>query len=309
MNVCFTCCDNLTISFWEAACAPTALDFDAIAPTLRSGDLFIATANSAGRTPGQYMISASPWDHVGMIWVENGEVYVIDSGSARYYANLCVRPLHFGAGSAPAGSPWTVAGDGLQMYPLRAFIEEVGRRPLEVKPGTTPWYYSRMGIRRLAVPLTDAELGRLRASIESLAELPYQKEEHGANEATNAAIDVCDCCGLTSNGAESRDSLFCSEFVAAAYMDAGLLPSPPKAQPSCEYVPADFSPYHGSNLSAPCGCCWLSHALGRCGVGDLRRDRGSDAGPGRLYRDELVLRTRAPPLPPPEPGAMVMKRG
>ena len=40
------------------------------------------------------------------------------------------------------------------MYSLRAFIEEQGTRPLEVHPGKTPWYYSRLGIRPLAKPLT-----------------------------------------------------------------------------------------------------------------------------------------------------------
>ena len=81
-----------------------------MAPTLKTGDLFIACANPSGRAAGQYVISSSPWDHVGIIWKhDDGEVYVIDSGSARYYKALCRRPLHFGEGAAPAGSASTLA--------------------------------------------------------------------------------------------------------------------------------------------------------------------------------------------------------
>ncbi len=289
MSGCLSGCDSLTICCWERCYSPKKQSYAAVAPTLKTGDLFIACANPSGRAAGQYVISSSPWDHVGIIWKhDDGEVYVIDSGSARYYKSLCRRPLHFGEGAAPAGSAWALDGDGPQMYSLRALIEEQGKRPLEVHEGKTPWFYERMGVRPLAKPLTESELQRLRTSIESMRDKPYQKD---AGEMTSAAVDLCDCCGLTANQKETRDSLFCSELVAALYMDAGLLPTQP---PSAEYVPSDFSPYHGCNLSAFLGCCWLTYALGACGVGDMRRS-SSESGAGKLFAGELVLKIPHPP--------------
>ena len=149
------------------------------------------------------------------------------------------------------------------------------------------------GIRPLAKPLTESELARLRASIESMRDRPYQKDGKGeGSEMTRAAIDLCDCCGIMSNQRETRDSLFCSELVAAMYMDAGLLPAQP---PANEYVPSDFSPFHGCNLSALCGCCWITYALGACGVGDMRRASSSDGGAGKLFAGEIVLKALHPP--------------
>jgi hypothetical protein len=291
MSSCLAGCDSLTICCWERCYAPTKKSLDAIASPLKTGDLFIACASPTGRAAGQYAISSSPWDHSGIIWKhDDGELYVIDSGSSRYYKSICRRPLHFGDGAAPADSAWSADGNGPQMYSLRALIEEQGKRPLEVKAGKTPWYYSRLGVRPLAKPLSGGELQKLRASIESMCDRPYQKD---AGEMTSAAVDLCDCCGLTANKGETRDSLFCSELVAALYKDTGLLPAQP---PASEYVPSDFSAYHGCNLSALCGCCWLTYALGACGVGDMRRAANSEGGAGKLFAGAIVLKTLHPPV-------------
>ena len=293
MNACLKTTDNLTIGCWETFFAPAATDFDSLASQLKTGDLYLATADPAGgRIPGQYTISATPWDHVGMIWRHEDKIYVIDSGAFRYYSHLSRRPLHFGDGAAPPDCAWKIDGSGPQMYPLKEFIEEMAKRPLEVKPGKPSWYYSRIGIRPLAKPLSDGELAKLTASLESMRDAPYQKDEDSPGEMTKAAVDLCDCIGLTYNARESRESLFCSEIVAALYMDAGLIR---KDIPSANYVPGEFSKFHGNNLSSLCCCCWASYLLGACGVGDMQRAAGSDAGAGRLFAEEFVLKTSGPP--------------
>ncbi len=308
MAACLGCCDILTIGCWERFFAPKARELSEVEAQLKTGDLLIACANPTGRIAGQYAVTSSPWDHVGMIWMHEGVAYVIDSGSSRYYRDICRRPLHFGDGPAPPGSSWSLDGDGPQMYSLRALIDEQGRRPLEVAPGKTPWYYSRLGVRPLARPLTEGELRRLRMSVETLRDRPYQRsdDEESAAEMTNSAIDICDCCGATANTRERRDSLFCSELVAAFYIDTGLLP---KSPPSCEYAPSEFSAFHGCNLAALCGCCCAVYALAACGVGDMRRAARSDGGTGPLFSAEIVLKTPHPPAsscsPPP---AIVMPR-
>ena len=301
LTSCLTACDNGVIGCWERAFAPTPIDYDAIAPQLKTGDLFLATACRAGRnSPGQFTISSSPWDHAGIIWREGEELYIIDSCASRYYGNLSRRPLHFGEGAAPSVSAWKLeGGDGPQMMSLRGFIDEQATRPIETSGGTAPWWCSRLGVRPLATPLCADELERVRVSIEALRDMPFQKDD----EAVNAAIDLCDCIGLTRNK-ETRSSLFCSEFVALVYQDAGLLPKEP---PGSEYVPADFSLYHGSNCTAFCGCCCLSYLLSSCGVGDLRRDAGSDAGAGKLFAEEIVLKSHPPPSSPTSLGRV--KRG
>lgn len=295
MNCCLTCCDSMTIATWEHCFMPKPRDIDEVAPQLQSGDLFLATACPAGRLAGQYTIGACPWDHAGIIWREGDEVYIIDSCGSRYFPNIVKRPLYFGDGAAPAGSAWLKEVNGPQMMPLKGFIEATRKGPIEGVDSNPDkiWWNSRMGVRPLAKPLSPSELAKLRASIESMADRPYQKDSDVKGEAINAAVDICDCIGLTANKRESRESLFCSEMVAAAYTDVGLLP---QSKFSSEYVPSDFSPYSGSNLSGLCGCCCLSHALGHCGIGDIQRIASSEGGAGRLFAEEIVLATGEPPM-------------
>eukprot|EP00729_Bicosta_minor_P029208 gene29208-29416_t len=73
-SCCLKCSDNLTIGCWERCYAPAQTSLGDIAPTLQTGDLFIARANPTGRIAGQYTIASSPWDHVGLIWVHTDGV-------------------------------------------------------------------------------------------------------------------------------------------------------------------------------------------------------------------------------------------
>lgn len=163
---------------------------------------------------GLYTITASPWDHVGLIWMSpSGEPWVIDSGSFRYFSEMGLsrRPLDFG--DVPTPDPaWKLDASGPQMYNLAKFIEAQKQRPLETRPGKITWWYEALGVRQLREPLTEPQLTRLRLSVESMACVPYQqKDGEAAGEMMRAAIDLCDCCGCTANVAESRDSVFCSE--------------------------------------------------------------------------------------------------
>ncbi len=109
-----------------------------------------------------------------------------------------------------------------------------------------------------------------------------------------AAIDLCNCCGVMVNTEEHRESLFCSEFVAALYMDVGVL-HPEHHQPADEFVPSDFTRDHGCNLSSLCGCCWWSWCLGRnCGVGEIYRHEDGKLHE-KLFQPEILLQTKAPP--------------
>jgi len=180
---------------------------------LKTGDLMLARSNPTGRIPGLHTLTSSAWDHVGLVWVHNDEIYIIDSGSFRYYKHLCTRPLHFDK-SAPCKETWKMDADGPQMYPLAAFLEAQGRSPLEVHAGKIPWHYELFGFRPLTKPLTEDQLVKLTAAVEKYADLPYQKEEGEAvGEMMRATIDTCDCFGscfgIGANLAEDRKTLFC----------------------------------------------------------------------------------------------------
>lgn len=276
--------DSGTIWCWESCCAPQPMSVADM--SLKTGDLLLAAANPSGRVPGLNAISACRWDHSGMIVVKEGVPYVIDSGGTRYYS-FCTRPLHFAETPPPAA--WAALKSGPQMYPLEKFIEQQGVAPLDNT--TPPWYYERLAVRSLLRPLTDAEIAKMHAAIDKHADVPYQQDDHNAGEMTKAAIDVCwNCFGATKNRAEFRNSLFCSELNAVAYIEAGVLP-PSKSKPANEYVPADFARDSGTNLAAFCCCCPIAWSLRRCGVGGLRSADGQ-----LMFGPERVLRSLAPPV-------------
>ena len=280
MNACLRLSDSATICCWETFYASRAIDFDSL--KLKTGDLLLGAANPSGRTPGLNTIGTCRWDHVGMVIVHEGTTFVVDSGSTRYYP-FCVRPLHFSQYASLEA--WSKQASGPQMYKLSQFIEAQGRGPLEHT--SPPWYYERLGIRPLRSPLSDEQIQRLHAALDALSNVPY---EQNAGEMTAGAVDLCGCVGLFKSNKEARDSLFCSELVAAAYMDAGLLP-PASVLPANEYVPSDFARDHGGNLSSLCCCCCFSWCCARTfGVGELRDTEGLP-----IFGPEVLLRTHAPP--------------
>lgn len=50
------------------------------------------------------------------------------------------------------------------------------------------------------------------------------------------------------NPESSRGCFFCSELVAEAYQQVGLLPAPPEGLPSSNYIPADFSSSYATSV-------------------------------------------------------------
>lgn len=176
----------------------------------------------------------------------------------------------------------------LSSQPTSFAPQAQGKAPLSVPDGKEPWYYERLGFRSLRKPLSEDQLVALTKSVMTMRDQPYEKE---SGEMVNAAVDCCECCcHCTANQQERRESLFCSEFVAALYIDAGLLPPKP---PAGEYVPSDFSRDHGCNLSSLLCCCWASWVCGRCcGVGDMRShaDHGT-----KLFGPPMLLQTPIPP--------------
>jgi len=284
MNSCLAASDAATVRCWEAFFAPPAVDPSGV--DLETGDLILAGANPSGRTPGLNSIGTCRWDHVGVVVVREGVPYVVDSGSTRYYP-FCTRPLHFSA-ARPADA-WASQQSGPQMYRLSQFVAALAEGPLQ--HSSPPWTYERLAVRRLREPLTSEQRGSLLAALEALADVPYERR---SGEMTAGAVDALDCCGVLRNREELRHSLFCSELVAAAFMEAKLLP-PSSVRPANEYVPSDFARDRGGNLSSLCGCCCASWLLGRClaalGCGELR----SHATGELLLGAEVLLRTRGPP--------------
>jgi hypothetical protein len=174
---CLAGCDSLTLCCWErCGFKPTPVPLAEVAHLLRTGDLLLARANATGRTPGLNAIGTCPWDHTGIVWkdADSGKVYVIDSGSFRYYAHISQRPLHFDR-DVPCDPAWSMDADGPQMYELAAFIEAQGKAPLEVHPGKQPWFYERIGIRRLPSPLNAEQLQKLEAAVKLYRDRPYQR--------------------------------------------------------------------------------------------------------------------------------------
>jgi hypothetical protein len=86
---------------------------------------------------------------------------VIDVARTRYYK--CSRPpFEFGTADADVDQAWKKSKlGGVQMYPLEDFIEAQGKSPLCTRNRHIPWYYERIGIRRLRKPLTEEQIEKM----------------------------------------------------------------------------------------------------------------------------------------------------
>ena len=288
---CLECCDLGTIWCFETCWAGKKIDFASIESSIETGDLLIAGANKTGRVAALNVLETCPWDHTALLYKhDDGTVWAIDSGSSRYYPSLCRRPLYFGEGCTDDAEAWKMDATGIQMYPLRKFIEKMNQTPLCVKPGKTPWYYNRMAIRKLQKPLSTEQLQKWHDAVMLYRDRPYQGNLKGDDdgEMTRAAIKLGHCCGVMRNTEDHRESLFCSEFVAAVYMDIGVL-HPDHHAPADEFVPSDFTTHHGCNLSGFCCGCPISWTLARCcGIGDMKRYEDGKLN-GKLFTSEIVL--------------------
>jgi hypothetical protein len=94
-------------------------------------------------------------------------------------------------------------------------------------------YKGDIGVRHLSKPVTDLMQIKLRDFRHKVAGRPY---ERNYIELIKAAYD-----GPFGGNVENLSSLFCSELVAEAYQQIGLLDDGRGSLPSNEYTPKDFS--------------------------------------------------------------------
>ena len=111
---------------------------------------------------------------------------------------------------------------GVQLVPLSARLNTYG---------------GEVAIRQLSIFLDGDERARLNALRRELTGRPYEANKL---ELVRAAYD-----GAFGANTEDLSSLFCSELVAEAYQNLGLLG---EDKPSNEYTPADFSAGGGLTL-------------------------------------------------------------
>lgn len=182
------------------------MHLDAIAPSLRTGDLLLFSGKSWS-SEGIKRLTSSFWSHVGLVWrVEAGP----HAGVLAVWESTTLADLpDLDTGHAHAG---------VQRVELRARLRQcfaagyhVGVRHLEPAPDATMLAaLDQLRLELMGRPYEQSELELLRAVYEGAL---------GDNEA-----------GL--------DSLFCSELVAEAYLRMGLLDA---GVASNEYTPRDFS--------------------------------------------------------------------
>ena len=291
------CCDALVSATWEATMAPKEREckgLEDVAPTLKTGDVVLFRFSLEATMPGTFTVAATPWNHVGIVFVVDDEVYVLDSTGYRTYP-FCFRPLDFG--EAPTDE-WR-KGSGPQMFSLRQMHEAhaAAHKPCAVPARRgrppVPWRVERIAVRRLVKPLDATQLALMREAVVKMRDRTY--EEH-RSEVIAAAIDVWDCCQRFTEDdfdldSRSAQSLSCAEFAAHVFITAGVLP---KTLPAYEFIPANFARDAGGNLSAPCGCCVCSWFLARAfGCGDVRALGGAP-----LFHPEQVLAWPRPSLAP-----------
>lgn len=91
-------------------------------------------------------------------------------------------------------------------------------------------FVGQVALRRLEPPLSDRASEQLAAFAERVHAMPFNDSRWAAGRAYRRR-----------NTAPSRGCFFCSELVAEAYQQIGLLPAPPEGLCSNNYIPADFS--------------------------------------------------------------------
>eukprot|EP00041_Stephanoeca_diplocostata_P017230 m.343733 g.343733 ORF g.343733 m.343733 type:complete len:280 (+) comp20634_c2_seq24:472-1311(+) len=245
LKPCLSCWDCTTITTWKWCCRGKPASLSSVLPTLKTGDVVLMRANKSGRFTGVSGLSASPWDHSGLIWVHDGVPFVVDSGGWRYF-DFSRRPLSFDDND-PADDAWKQIPSGPQMYEFEKMLEYQEHSWITNARGSTSYYYEEIAVRPLKRPLSDTEMQKLAEAIKETRDVPYEKNKA---ELSNSLLDCCCCNNKIS--AESLNSLFCSELTALSLQGTGRLPANP---PASEYTPSDYSIYHGCNCSAPCCCC------------------------------------------------------
>jgi hypothetical protein len=187
--------------------------FDALAPTLDSGDLVLFGGESRF-CKAIKRFSGCKWSHVALVARPRagGPLLLWEATLGTDIADLVTHEI----------SP------GVHLYDLAHWIRHYG--------GET-------AIRRLTVERTNAMRLGLLAFYYEARERPFERDRL---EFLRAVYDG----PLGKNRREDPSSLFCSELVAEAWQRMGLLP---KSPPANEYSPRDFSSESQRPLPLPQG--------------------------------------------------------
>lgn len=180
-------------------------NYERLRADLKTGDLVLFSGKGAISNVIK-LFSGGKWSHIGMILrLESfgDSVLLWESTTLND-----VKDIETG-----------VRTKGVQLVPLSQRLEN---------------YDGEINLRQLNKKLSDAQMNKLAECRKALSRKPYERSEA---ELLKAAYD-----GMFGDSkGEDLSSLFCSELVAEAYQCMGLLDDGPKALPSNEYTPLDFS--------------------------------------------------------------------
>ena len=91
LTSCLTACDDGVIGCWERAFAPAPVDYDAIAPRLKTGDLFLFSSKHAASHVTK-CFTGSGWDHLGMVVkLSDSQVFILEYAGGVFLYPLFTR--------------------------------------------------------------------------------------------------------------------------------------------------------------------------------------------------------------------------
>jgi hypothetical protein len=180
--------------------------YDAERSKIRTADI-VLFSGKGGISHGIKLITNSKWSHVGMALrlPEWDTLLLWESTTLSSLADVI-------AGKETRGVQLVVMRDRLRTYDGEVTVRHLRGVNVDGKPD----------LKR-----------RLMKFRKSVRDRPYEKSRL---ELIKAAYE-----GPFGRNEEDLSSLFCSELVAEAYQQMGLLPGPPDGPPSNEYTPRDFS--------------------------------------------------------------------
>ena len=180
--------------------------YDTERSRIRTGDI-VLFSGKGGISHGIKLITNSKWSHVGMALrlAEWDALLLWESTTLSSLADLI-------EGQQKRGVQLVVMRDRLRTYHGEVTVRHLRGINVDRKPELKK---------------------RLMEFRKSVRDRPYEKSRL---ELIKAAYD-----GPFGRNEADLSSLFCSELVAEAYQQMGLLPEPPGGPPSNEYTPRDFS--------------------------------------------------------------------
>jgi hypothetical protein len=180
--------------------------YDAERSKIRTADI-VLFSGKGGISHGIKLITNSKWSHVGMALrlPEWDALLLWESTTLSGLADVI-------DGKAKRGVQLVLMRDRLRTYDGEVSVRHLVGANVDRKPDLKK---KLMEFRR------------------SVRNRPYEKSRL---ELIRAAYE-----GPFGRNEEDLSSLFCSELVAEAYQQMGLLPGPPDGPPSNEYTPRDFS--------------------------------------------------------------------